>query len=114
MLEGEHAVAAGECHPMAEVPFAGRGRFEPEHGDADDERDSQRQRPGKQQARGCSGPDEDEDTHDGQLQHGVQDASRQLGRAPVQSDCRVVESEAAHCRHRSDHEESGGCPSRDR
>ena len=49
VLEGEHAVAAGECHPMAEVPFSGRGRFESEHGDAD-ERDNQRQRPGKQQA----------------------------------------------------------------
>ena len=36
MLEGEHAVAAGECHPMAEVPFAGRGRFESEHGDTDE------------------------------------------------------------------------------
>ena len=58
VLEGEHTEAAGECHPVAEVPFAGRGRFEPEHGKAD-YRDNQRRGPGKQQAYGRSGPDED-------------------------------------------------------
>jgi len=31
--EGEHAVAAGERYPMAEVPLSGRGRFEPKHGE---------------------------------------------------------------------------------
>ena len=109
MLEGEHAVAAGERHSMAEAPFAGRSRFESKHGDTDDERDDQRQCPGKQQAGRCSGPDDDEDTHAGQLQHRIQAASRQLGRAPTQSDCRLVEGDPAHCRHRSDNEENGGC-----